>query len=138
MATGAYTPDSSPSNDVSDSIDLVSNGLMTNEISVETRSDLVQGMVRASLRGLADTLANPDVVEKYVPEASGETAKVQRAVLDEAISFWQSDALGASRPEAWQASVAFMADAGLIETTPNVETLFTNQFVDVASDSLWR
>lgn len=128
---------------VSDYIDLVSNGLITNEKSIETRSELVEGMVRASLRGLADTLANPDeafdiVVKEYVPEAGGENAEIQRAVLEEALSFWQSETLGASRPEAWQASVEFMAAAGLIDTTPNVETLFTNQFVDTASVSLRR
>lgn len=45
---------------ISDQVDLVANGLITNETSVAENPDLVAGMTRALALGLADVLADPD------------------------------------------------------------------------------
>ncbi|HSR33919.1 MAG TPA: ABC transporter substrate-binding protein, partial [Anaerolineae bacterium] len=45
---------------VADYANLVSNGLITNDKTVQDRPELAQGMVRAGLRGLAYTLEHPD------------------------------------------------------------------------------
>jgi NitT/TauT family transport system substrate-binding protein len=120
--------------EVSDFIDLVSNGLITNEATIQENPDLVRRMVRASLRGLEYTLAHPEeafsIVRQAVPEITDEDAPTQRAVLEASIDLWRSDRLGVSDPQAWSDSVEFMQDTGLVETPVDAETLYTNQFVE--------
>jgi len=119
--------------EVSDYIDLVANGLITNEDTVRDNPDLVQRMVRASLRGLEYTIAHPEeafaIAREVVPEITDEDAPTQRAVLDASIALWRSNRPGISDPQAWSDSVQFMLDTGLIESPLDVETLYTNQFV---------
>jgi len=118
---------------VSDYVDLVANGLITNEETIAKNPKLVQGMVRASLRGLADTLADPeaafDLTLRHVPEAGGENREAQMAVLKESLGFWQSDTLGVSSAEAWAASETFMRKSGLLATDVAVDKAYTNRFV---------
>jgi len=118
---------------VSDYIDLVANGLITNETLMRENPDLVRRMVRASLRGLEYTIAHPDeafaIARQSVPEISDEDAPVQRAVLDASIALWRSDQLGMSDAGAWSDSVAFMRATGLIESPVDASALYTNQFV---------
>jgi len=119
--------------EVSDYIDLVANGLITNEETVRDNPDLVQRIVRASLRGLEYTIAHPEeaftIAREFVPEITDEDAPTQRAVLDASIALWRSGRPGISDPQAWSDSVEFMLDTGLIESPLDVETLYTNQFV---------
>jgi NitT/TauT family transport system substrate-binding protein len=60
---------------VADYVDLASNGMITNETTIAERPDLVRAMVRASLRGLQDTLDDPDaafeICKTYVEAGSG-------------------------------------------------------------------
>jgi NitT/TauT family transport system substrate-binding protein len=118
---------------VADYANLVSNGLITNEQTIAERPELVQGLVRATLRGLRYTIEHPDeafaICKEYVPEIAGENEALQKAVLDESIKFWQGDKLGYSDRVAWEESQRFMRQIGLIDTEVDVETLFTNQFV---------
>lgn len=118
---------------VVDYIDFVSNGLITNEQTIAQEPELVRGIVRAALRGLRDTLNDPDdafaICRRYVPAISDESAPLQRAVLEEALNFWRADDLGHSNPAAWEASQAFMRQIGLIEAEVDVSTLFTNDFI---------
>jgi len=119
---------------VSDYIDLVSNGLVVGETLIAENPDLVQRMVRATLRGLADTIANPEeafaIVRQVIPEITDEAAPTQRKVLEDSIELWKSDQLGVSSPQAWQESVDFMVETGLLEQPIEVDKLYTNQFVD--------
>ena len=112
---------------------LVSNGIITNDETIKKNPKLVQGVVRAFLRGLKDTLADPDaafeIARKRIPEMDEATAKLQRAVLEESIAFWKGEPLGASDPQAWAESVAFMKQLGLITTDLDPEALYTNQFI---------
>ncbi len=118
--------------EVSQYIDLVANGLISNEKTITDNPDLVRRMVRASLRGLRDTLANPDAAFestlKAVPEAA-KTRDAQRATLDASLGFWKSDKLGQSDPAAWQTSAKFMRDVGLIQTPVDVSKAFSNDFI---------
>jgi NitT/TauT family transport system substrate-binding protein len=123
---------------VADYANLVSNGLFTNEKSIEERSELVQGMVRAALRGLAYAIAHPDeafeITLKQVPEIGSDpaTRAVNRAILTESIASWEAPAgeLGRSNLPEWQASQAIMKQMGLVTTEQDVDAMFTNQFVD--------
>jgi len=122
---------------IADIIDLPSNGIITNEKTIAERPELVQSLVRATLRGLRDTLADPDeafaISLKQVPEAGGDNEAVSRAVFDEVLSLWRTDErgrLGASDPEAWAEAARFMHEMGLVEKEVPVEGLFTNRFVE--------
>ncbi|MBN1583577.1 MAG: ABC transporter substrate-binding protein [Anaerolineae bacterium] len=123
---------------VVDYIDFVSNGLITNENTIEKEPELVQKMVRAALHGLQDTFDDPDaafeVCRKYVPEIDDEAAPLQRAVLDAALDFWRAGngatPLGYSDPAAWQASEAFMRQVGMIDQEQDVSAMFSNAFVE--------
>ena len=113
---------------------LVSNGIITNDETIKNDPKLVRSVVRAFLRGLEDTIADPDaafeITRKAIPEMDEATAKLQRAVLEESISFWQGDPLGASEEAAWQESVVFLSKLGLIAKEPKPSSLFTNDFVE--------
>ena len=120
--------------EVSDYIDLVSNGLVTGERLIAENPDLIRRMVRATLRGLADTIAKPDeafaIVRQVIPEISDEAAPIQRKVLADSIELWKSEQLGLSDPQAWQDSVDFMTETGLIEKPVDVDALYTNEFIE--------
>jgi NitT/TauT family transport system substrate-binding protein len=122
--------------EVVDYIDFVSNGLITNERTIQEEPELVRAVARAMSRGLQDTLDDPDaafaICRQYVPEIDDESAPLQRAVLQAALDFWRpadGEALGHSNPAAWQASAAFMQEIGMVEGEVDVESLYSNEFV---------
>jgi NitT/TauT family transport system substrate-binding protein len=122
---------------VADYVNLVSNGLITNEVTMQERPDLAGGMVRAALRGLAYTIEHPDeafdISLEHVPEAASntETEAVNRAVLAESIEFWRASPgeLGRSEEANWLASQQVMEQMGLVEPGGAVARMFTNRFV---------
>jgi NitT/TauT family transport system substrate-binding protein len=118
---------------VADYINLVSNGIITNEKTIAENPELVAAVVRATLRGLRYTIDHPEeafeICLQHVPEAGGENRETQMAVLEESISFWDSERLGYSDPAAWEASQGFMVQIGLVDMTTDVDGMFTNQFV---------
>lgn len=114
---------------VADRVNLISNGIMTNEKTIKEKPELVRGMVRAFLRGLRYTIENPDeafeISKKYVPEMKED----QKEVLKEAIKFWTSPHLGRTEKADWEATLKALKDMGLITTEVQVEKAFTNEFV---------
>jgi NitT/TauT family transport system substrate-binding protein len=123
---------------VADYANLVSNGLITNEATIQERPELVEGMVRATLRGLAYTIEQPDeafdISLAHVPEAASdsETEAVNRAVLAESIEFWRAGPgeLGRSEEAHWRTAQQVMQGMGLIGPGGEVTDMFTNQFVE--------
>lgn len=120
--------------EVSDYINLVSNGLVVGDKLMADDPDLVRRMVKATRRGIIETINKPEeafaIVRQVIPEITDETAPTQRKVLEDAIELWKSDQPGVSSPEAWQASVDFMLKTGLIEKPVEVTQLYTNQFLE--------
>lgn len=119
---------------VSDYIDLVSNGFITNDQTVQKEPELVQGMVSAALKGLEYTLLHPDeafeIAVEFIPEMKTADQPLQKAVLHRSVQLWQTDRLGESTDTAWQASVDFMKAVGFIQDAPQVSELYTNRFVE--------
>ena len=120
---------------VSDYVDLVSNGLVTNEETIQDNPELVAGMVRALQRGVLYTIENPDdafdiSVETYVldlPEAEYDT---QRQVLDNSIELWKSDDPGATDPQRWETTQEIMLEIGFItELLDDLEAAYSNDFL---------
>lgn len=117
---------------VADYAPLVSNGLIANEETLQERPELARAFARAFLRGLADTLADPDaafeICRKYV-EGLDDNEPVQRAVLEATLFYWQGEPLGKSDPLAWQTTAEMMLEAGLLSGPVEVEQAFTNDFL---------
>ncbi len=113
---------------------LVSNGIVTNDMTIEEEPELVERVVRAFRRGLQDTIDDPDaafeITRKAIPEMDDDTAVLQRAVLEECVVFWRGDNLGASVPEHWKESVELLQEIGLLETDVDPDGLYTNTFVE--------
>lgn len=118
---------------VADYVTLASNGIITNEATLRDDPDLVRRMLRATLRGLQDTLADPDaafeICKIYVEGLSGEAESIQRQVLAESILFWEADRLGYSQPAAWENMERVMLEAGLLAETQQLDQAYTNEFV---------
>jgi len=117
----------------SDYVGLVSNGLITSEKTLAENPELVTKMVRAILRGTADTAADPDgayeICKKYVENLAQADETVQKQVLADSIAMWQLDPPGVTDPAAWESMHALLLDMGLLSAPLDWNTAFTNQFV---------
>ncbi|NUM49246.1 MAG: ABC transporter substrate-binding protein [Anaerolineales bacterium] len=118
---------------VADYVRLASNGIITNEETIKNNPALVQGMVNAFLRGLADTIANPneayEICKKYVENLAETDETVQKEVLAASIPFWQAETLGYSDPVAWENMQVVLLEMGLLTTPLDLEQAFTNDFI---------
>ncbi len=104
---------------VSDYATLVSNGLVTNEKTINDNPELVRGMTRALQRGLADVIADPDAafdiaVAGYVPDLPESEYEIQKEVLYASLDLWNSDHLGLTNPAAWEETQAILLQTGLL------------------------
>lgn len=117
---------------VADYADIVANGLIASEKVIAERPQLVQGFVGAFLRGLSDTLADPeaafDISTLYV-EGLAENADFGKAVLNATLPYWQAEQPGYSEAATWERSQQVMHDAGLLEEMTPVDEMFTNDFL---------
>jgi NitT/TauT family transport system substrate-binding protein len=123
---------------VADVYDLASNGIVVSEALIAQEPDLVRGFVQASLRGLKDTLENPDEAYElsltFIPEAQLGDPELQRQVLQESLPYWYSDkttaeGLGFTDVDTWTKTEQFMRDAQLLSAPVDVAAAFTNEFI---------
>jgi NitT/TauT family transport system substrate-binding protein len=118
---------------VADYMQLVSNGLITNQETLDKNPDLVRRMVKATLKGIADTIANPDqayeISKKYVENLAQADQAVQKQILTTSIGLWKSDHLGYSDPKAWENMQKVLMDMGLMTKPLDLSKAYTNQFV---------
>ena len=74
---------------VSDYVQLASNGILASEKVIRENPELVRAFVGAFLKGLADTIANPDeayqLSESYIPNFADLDKDVQKQVLQTSI-----------------------------------------------------
>jgi len=116
---------------VGDSVSLAANGILTNEGTVANQPDLIRRFNRALLRGLQDTLADPDaayaISKKHVEGITDDA--VEKAVLAASIDMWRADRLGRSDPAAWETMQQTLLDAGLLTQAQDLTQTFTNDFV---------
>jgi NitT/TauT family transport system substrate-binding protein len=117
---------------VADYAPLVSNGLITNEETLQENPELVRALARAFLKGLADTLDDPDtafeICKTYV-EGLEENETVQRAVLEATLTYWQGEPLGVSDLATWQRTANVMLEAGILSEAVDAEAAFSNDYL---------
>ena len=117
---------------VSDAMQLVSNGLITNEETIKNDPELVKNMVSAISKGIADTIKDPNtayqISEKYVENLAQADKAVQKKVLDVSIQLWQQNPPGYSDPKAWENMQDVMLNMGLYTQPIILSQAFTNEF----------
>jgi len=118
---------------VADYAQLAANGILASEKVITENPELVRAFVGAFLKGLKDTLANPDeafkLSEVHIPNFADMDAKVQKQVLTTSIEQWQAERLGYSDPQAWENMQNVLLDMGLLTEKLDLNKAFTNEFI---------
>jgi NitT/TauT family transport system substrate-binding protein len=118
---------------VSDGIELVSNGLISNEKTASSSPDMVRGMNRAILRGIRDAIQNPEeaytISKRYVEALAQADETVQKAVLATSAELWKTDRPGYSDPQAWENMHALLLEMGLIPEAQDVSQAYRNDLL---------
>ena len=118
---------------VADYVQLASNGILTNEKTIRDNPQLVSAFIGAFLKGLTDTIANPDeafkVSESYIPNFSQLDASVQKQILQTSIEQWKTPRLGYSDPKAWENMQNVLLDMSLITEKQDLSKAYTNEFI---------
>jgi NitT/TauT family transport system substrate-binding protein len=118
---------------VSDYLQLVSNGLVTNEETIQENPDMVRAFVNALLKGITDTIENPDeayqISKNYVENLAEADPDVQKEILAESIKLWQADQPGYSGPAGWENMQHVLLDMGLLESPLELDEAYTNDLL---------
>lgn len=126
---------------VSDSFALTSDGLIVNESLIKEQPTVVMGFVKATLKGMSDTIADPTQAFnnslREIPElqaADDATKALQQKVLAETIGYWQSDStakygLGFTDQATWQATHDFLRQQNTLKQDVAVGESFVNGFI---------
>ena len=118
---------------VADYAHLAANGLLASEKVIQENPELVRAFVGAFLKGLEDTLANPDeafdLSASHIPNFADLDAGVQKQVLEISIEQWRAERLGYSDPQAWENMQDVLLDMGLIAEKMDLSKAFTNEFI---------
>lgn len=119
---------------VADYVRLASNGILTNEAMIAEHPEQVRAFIGAFLRGVADTLANPDaayeICRDYVEGLADADEAVQKEVLARSLEFWDAQPMGLSHAEAWQNMHATLLDMGLLSAPLDIDAAYSNDFIN--------
>ena len=121
---------------VSDSLQLVANGLVTSEEMIAQHPDLVRAMAAATLEGVAYITDHPDeafeICKKYVDNLESLTPQeqqVQKEVLQTSIPMFAVEKKGVTDLQAWQNMQQVLLDMGLLLEPLPLDEAFTNEFL---------
>jgi NitT/TauT family transport system substrate-binding protein len=115
---------------VADFVDMVANGVITNETTIDENPELVEGFVRATLRGLVYTLDNPaeafEISKRFV-EGLDEN---RISVLEASLPLWQAETLGITDADSWRQTQEVLIDIGFLDSpVDDLAAAYTNEFV---------
>lgn len=118
---------------VADYVQLASNGILASEKVIAENPELVRAFVGAFLKGLADTIANPDeameLSKAHIPNFADLDPVVQKQVLETSVLQWKAERLGYSDPRAWENMQSILLEMDLITEEMDLSKAFTNEFI---------
>ncbi len=118
---------------VADHVSLAANGVLTNETMLAEHPEQVRAFVAALLRGIADTIADPDaayeISKNYVETLAEADEELQKEILALSIEFWDAQPIGFSQLEAWETMQATLLDMGLLAEPLDLNAAFTNEYL---------
>jgi NitT/TauT family transport system substrate-binding protein len=118
---------------VADYLQLIGNGLITNQATIQHNPDLVRRMAGALVKGLQAALADPDgayaICQKYVTNLAQADQAVQKQVLATSMNLWKAGRLGASNPQAWTNMGDLLLKMGLLKESLDVSQAYSNEFI---------
>jgi NitT/TauT family transport system substrate-binding protein len=116
-----------------DAVDLVANGLITNEETLKNNPELVRKMVAATLKGIQYTIDNPDeafeISKKYVENLANADQAVQKQVLLNSIEQWKTSTPGYSDPAAWENMQNILLKMGLLTGSLDLNQAYSNLYL---------
>jgi len=119
---------------VDDYLKLPANGIITNETTVAENPEMVRAFVQAFLKGLADTIADPEeayeLCKPHVENLTELDQAVQKEVLALSIDYWKADVLGYGQQSSWENLQELLLDMDLITEPQDLNEAYTNQFVE--------
>ena len=117
----------------SDAMDLVANGIITNEKTLKENPELVKALVTATLKGLEYAGQHPEeayeISKKYVENLAEADQEVQMQVLLRSIELWQGEKLGYSQPAAWENMQRILLEMGLLSSELDLTAAYDNRFI---------
>jgi NitT/TauT family transport system substrate-binding protein len=118
---------------VSDYLELIGNGLVTNEMLIKSNPGLVQSMVNALIKGILFTYNNPEkayeISKAFVENLATEENAVQMEILTASMDLWQIEQPGVSSESGWSNMQQLLLDIGILSAPIELEKAYTNEFV---------
>jgi len=118
---------------VSDVLQLVGNGLITNETTQKEKPELVRRMVQATLQGIQTALANPaeayEISKKYVEGLAADDPVVQKQILAASMDLWKAPKPGYSDPKAWENMQGILIKMQLLKGPLDLSQAYSNAFL---------
>lgn len=123
---------------VGDYIRLVNNGIIVSETYAAQHPEIVRKLVRATRKGIEDTLKNPDEAFKlsltFIPELKADQQPFQRKVLDDSLNYWRSpdtdkQGLGWLNPPAWNETYQFLRKSGILRQDTDPTKAYSTDFL---------
>lgn len=115
---------------VNDFIDMVANGIITNETYAAENPERVSAFVQAVLRGLEDTINDPDEayeISKSFVEGLDDSRK---PVLAASIEVWEAETLGVTDAASWQNTQDTLIGMGFLDgPLADLDRAYTNEFL---------
>lgn len=116
----------------SDYLDLVPIGMFTTDEYIQDNPEIVQRFVRALLRSIEATVAEPDYALEAVISAvqfsGGDNRAGTQAGLEAVTAYWTNP--GEYTVATFEETQGLMLELGMITETTPVEDMFTNEFVE--------
>ena len=111
--------------------DDVANGIITNEKLIAENPALVESFVRATLRGLATTLENPDEAYDISKKYAEGVDDSPRNVLAAALPLWEAATLGQTDAASWQNTQDILLKMGFLDApVADLDAAFTNEVIE--------
>jgi NitT/TauT family transport system substrate-binding protein len=117
--------------------EVAGDGIIASETTLRDKPELAKAFARAFLKGLADTVQDPEAAFtttlKFVPDAAKDE-KVKRAqhdVLLKVVSdYWKtSGKLGQSDLKLWEQTQSVLKEAGLLDKETDMSRAVTNNYL---------